>query len=340
MSCILTCEELYGMSIEEVFKSLIVLDENGCFALRSTAEGGGGGSYTFPANHGRVAYVSTSGNDSTGAVSNISKPFLTTGAAITALTAFGGPNPGSLVILSATSTVTISNYDYGSMVEDLSIHVMCRTELIFAGTNCIFSILNINSGNTVSVNTTTSFAIVANANIQCNSFTIKSTAQGSFDYFGTINCNYLIAPNNVNIACVFDICNWKYGMTLGTLGGVNYNNINPKRWRGKLSQNDTDAPTADIIIENDLGETLVLTRAGIGEYKLESPGSQFLILYTYITLSPPNLNAISQGAVINIGDIDPTASHFHVWTLDSFLGPSDTVLKNTDLLIEIYPEKY
>lgn len=335
MSCLLTCDELNGMDWETILRSLIVLDDNGCFALRSTASGGG--SYTFPANGGRIAYVATGGNDATGAVGNISKPFLTANAAITGLTAFGGANPGTLIILSSAAAVTISNYDYSSMVEELSIQVMCPVELIFSGNNCVFSTLNTISGNTITINTQVSFAVVDNCNIQCNAFKIKSTSQGSFDYFGTINCNYLVVEDNVNIACDFDTVEWSTSCLIGTVAAFDYNKINPRIWEGKVSQADTDPPTIDRVIENTINGTVTTAYDNVGEYRLICAGA-FIPGFTSVDIGHINLVAIAQYGSALQGTI--TSAVVPVFSFDAFNAASNNILFDTDVTIKIWPEKY
>jgi hypothetical protein len=77
-------------STTQCFFDGVVCSPNDAYTLAGlveadvTAFASGGGSYTFPSNSGNVAYVATGGNDGTGAVGNISKPFETVDAAIAA----------------------------------------------------------------------------------------------------------------------------------------------------------------------------------------------------------------------------------------------------------------
>jgi hypothetical protein len=101
-------------STTQCFFDGVVCSPNDAYTLATlvdadvTAYASGGGGYTFPSNSGNTAYVSSGGNDGTGVVGNISKPFLTANAAIAAL---NNAVDGALIIfpqqLKSTLRITI-----------------------------------------------------------------------------------------------------------------------------------------------------------------------------------------------------------------------------------------
>jgi hypothetical protein len=111
-------------STTQCFFDGVVCSPNDAYTLATlvdadvTAYASGGGGYTFPSNSGNTAYVSSGGNDGTGVVGNISKPFLTANAAIAAL---NNAVDGALIILSSTSQIDITDYDTTSYPYSLTI---------------------------------------------------------------------------------------------------------------------------------------------------------------------------------------------------------------------------
>lgn len=329
-------------STTQCFFDGVVCSPNDAYTLAGlveadvTAFAGGGGSYTFPSNNGNVAYVSTGGNDGTGAIGNISKPFETVDAAIAA---FNAANPATLVILSSAAPQVIDAYDYSTNPYDLSIQVLGPVELTLGDTgSCSFGKLSLKSAWNVNVNTQLIFATDEYMDVTCNSFKIKDTSNGVFGFTGTLNCNYFIVEDNLNINIDVDTVVWKTGMLIGVIGGVNYNKINPWEYHALLNQVDTDAPTA-VVLKNSLGETLTYGYVNPGEYTITSPGSKFVVGYTAVAFGAGRYDG---GGLTTLGLTAANAIdeiNFAVYSPFDFAF-SDEELLNTPVNIKVYPEKY
>jgi hypothetical protein len=304
--------------------------------ITAYATGGGGGSYTFPANGGNIAYVSTGGNDGTGAVGNISKPFETVDAAIAA---FNSANPATLVILSSAAAQVIDAYDYSTDPYDLSIQVLGPVELTLGGTgSCSFGKLSLKSAWDVNVNTQLIFSTDEYMDVSCNTFRVEDSSNGVFAFTGTINCNYFIVEDNANINIDVDTINWHTGMSIGVIGGVNYNAINPWEYHALLNQVDTDPPTA-VVLKNSLGDVLTYGYVNPGEYTITSPGSKFVLNNTAVYFGAGRsdgggLTTLGTTAALAVDEIN-----FAVYSPFSFAFANDQLV-NTPINIKVYPAKY
>lgn len=331
MSCELECDEVGGRGWEELFRSMIAKDENGCFALRTNAEGGGGGAaYTFPSNHGNIAYVSSGGNNATGVVGNISKPFLTANAAIAAL------NPslaGTIIILSSTTTIAITDYDYTAMPYNLTASVLCNQSITFGG-SCSFGVLNINSKSDIIVNTQLFFIADTSMFIDCRGFTVEDTAQGVMQYTGIINCSDLSIAENMNINITADVLNWTRSAVVGATIGFTYNKCPPKIWNAKISQEDTVAPIINIVFENTFGVVMTSAYVAQGEFTINNNASLFTIGKTNVFVGAVDHIFNNQAAILmsTLNDLESVT----IFSLDVFLSQANTILNQQTIKIETY----
>lgn len=323
-------------STTQLFFDGVVCSPNDAYTLAGlvevdiTAYASGGGGYTFPSNSGNTAYVSSGGNDGTGVVGNISKPFLTANAAIDALNA---ASDGTLIILSSTSTIEIADYDYTTMPYDLSIQVLCDQVLRIGGSSS-FGNLGLQSNGEVIINTQLIFATDGSMRVNCKTFTVPNTANGNIAYSGSINCDRLVIATNANIEVNADVLIWNQTASVGTIIGFTYNICPPKVWSAKLSQADTDAPTVDIVFVNTFGETMTTARVDLGEYNVGSPSSSFLTSKTRVMLGGFNVDLAGQAGVIQKGTGSNSTVNIHSY--DAFLGAADNIMKELDLIIETY----
>lgn len=330
MSCLLTCEELNGMDIESIIKSLIVIDDNGCMALRSTAEGGGG-SYTFPSNSGNTAYISSGGNDGTGVVGNISKPFLTANAAIAAL---NSANNGTLIILSATSTIQITSYNHASMPNNISVQVLCDVSLYIGGNDSAFGKLGVQTNGEVIIDTRSTFSTNDSLKINCKKLTIPNTSVGSIEYAGCIDCCDLDIAENANINITADVLLWHKSAIVGAVNSFIYNVCPPRVWKASLSQTDASDPVVDFVALNTFAETMSVSRVDLGEYNIISGDSQFDTTKTMVYLGSINYDLVAQCGIIMKGTGTIGAVNIH--SFDAFLSASDNIIKQLDITIETY----
>lgn len=321
------------MDWETILRSLIVLDDNGCFALRSTASGGG--SYTFPANHGNTAYVATGGNDGTGVVGNISKPFLTAQAALAAMDA---NNPGTIIILSSSGPQTIDDISYSDddCPENLTIKDLCSCGIIFTGA-ILFYTLFLETQYAITINTATQWNVDDYYDIQCSAFIVPDTMAGVIlALTGHIDCDNFLIAENANASIVLDVIVWKKSASIGLIDAFTYNDCTPWRWEAKLSQVGTSDPTIDKVLKNTLG-TVATNYVNVGHYQLTSSGL-FADGFTNIILGHLDYGYTGQLAMMMDGE--KTDSSLDFFSLDSFLVNANALLNATDIAIEVYPAIY
>jgi hypothetical protein len=329
-------------STTQCFFDGVVCSPNDAYTLAGlveadvTAFASGGGSYTFPSNSGNTAYVSSGGNDGTGVVGNISKPFLTADGAIAALTTAGGTDDATVVILSSGATIEITDYDYTTMPYNLNFHVLCPSDVSIEG-SCSFGLLRLKTQAAVYANPAMLCATDDSWYIECGAFIVPATANGSLEVSGTINCNTFLVLANVNIVCDFDTVVWRTSCNIETVGGFNYVKINPRIWEGKISQVDTDPPTIDAVIENTINGTITTGYNNVGEYELICVGA-FIPGFTSVDFGNINVVAIAQYGSALQGTI--TTEKVPVFAFDAFNAAANNILLATDVTIKIYPEKY
>lgn len=324
------------MDWETILRSLIVLDDNGCFALRSTASGGG--SYTFPANHGNVAYVATGGNDGTGAVGNISKPYLTAQAALAAINA---TIPGTIIILSSTGAQIINDVSYsdGDAPEILTIHDMCSCGITFTGT-ILFNELYLDTAGTVTVNVDTQWNFDSYARIKCKYFTIPDTMVGAILMTnGLIDCDIFNISENSNASIFIDVINWSKAATIGLIDSFTYNDCTPWEYYAVLRQSGTSAPTA-VVNKNSLGETPTYGYTEEGSYTIDSPGSKFIVGNTEVVFGLPLANGDGVPSQLFYPS-DPTTSAIAFGVYDyTLFAKGNGLIRDMAINIKIYPEIY
>lgn len=296
------------------------------------ASAGGGGSYTFPANHGNVAYVSVDGNDGTGVVGNISKPFENCNAAIAAL---DNTVDGALIILSSSGAQTISDYDFSTMPYNLSVNDLCGCGITFANSNS-FGTLKLDTKGSVVISTDFLFTSDDANVINCNTLLINTTTQGDITVNGTVNCNNLIIPANTNNPSI----------TLGTViwrdtcqisEPVNsYVYINPKRYVGTTTQaGGTGAPTLTSL-SNTLGATITPSRTSDGQYSLTASASVFNSGKTLVKLGANDFTTLGiSRAFFGIQRISATVLELKAFDGDGF--ESDGLMSSLPITIEVYP---
>jgi len=301
------------------------------------ASGGGGGSYTFPSNSGNTAYVSSGGNDGTGVVGNISKPFLTADGAIAALTTAAGTDDATVVILSSSATIEITDYDYTTMPYNLNFHVLCPSDVSIEG-SCSFGLLRLKTQGAVYANPAMLCVTDDSWYIECGAFIVPATSNGSIEVSGTINCNTFLVEANANISCDFDTVQWRTSCNIETVGAFNYVKITPWEYEALLNQVDTDPPTA-VVLKNSLGETLTYGYVNPGEYSITSPGSKFVLNNTAVYFGAGRsdgggLTTLGTTAALAVDEIN-----FAVYSPFSFAFANDQLV-NTPINIKVYPEKY
>lgn len=323
-------------STTQCFFDGVVCSPNDAYTLATlvdadvTAYASGGG-YTFPSNSGNTAYVSSGGNNATGVVGNISKPFLTANAAIAAL------NPataGTLIILSSTSDVEVTNYNSATMPTQITINVLCPINLYFKGDVGTFGSLRVETLYNVYIDTRSSFTISQDILMNCDRLTVLSTAAGDLSYVGTINCNNLVIQTNANILIEVDYLFWKRSASVGTTMGFTYTYCTPRQWKAIISQTDTDDPVVDAVFKNTYGEVFTTNYLSAGQYAILNASSLFTTTKTQVYFGTSNLSTVGSGTVMNKGDI--AVGSVEIFSLDSFIGLVDNQIKSLDITIETY----
>lgn len=294
----------------------------------ATAGGGGGGSIT--ANHGNTVYVSVDGNDSTGQVGNVSKPYKTLAAAVAALEP--GLSGTAIVLTVGANDNALSGYDYNSQPTELHIVNHSTTPVHLTGT-CSFDYCVIDSP--VGVVIATSVFCVANTKLIINAdyVTYTEDCTGTCGSNTTINCNtlWIQTPLTSCSYADFKYLNWKNSLTV-EVDEITYLQCNPMVWKGSISQTGADEPTATVY-DNNTGETLAFQYVDIGEYYIVSPGSKFTPKTFW---NHPSLSAImTPGTSASLRRISD--SELRLLSRDSFGDQADEILVNLPLLIEIYP---
>lgn len=323
-------------STTQCFFDGVVCSPNDAYTLATlvdadvTAYASGGGGYTFPSNSGNTAYVSSGGNDGTGVVGNISKPFLTANAAIAAL---NNAVDGALIILSSTSQIDITDYDHTSMPYNLSVQVLCDQSLRI-NSEAAFGKIGIQTNGDVRIDTQTGFSVDDTLKINCKTFTIPDTSEGSITYSGVITCDDLEIEANMNINIAADVLNWSKSATVGAVNTFTYNICPPKIWKAKISQVDSDAPTVDAVFKNTYGETMTTTRLGAGFYTINSAGSLFIFQKTQVYFGTSDLDVVVAPSIMNKGG--GSDGEVAIYSLDQFLGVADNQIKSLDITIETY----
>lgn len=295
------------------------------------ASAGGGGSYTFPTNHGNVAYVSVDGNDGTGAVGNISKPFENCNAAIAALTA---GIPATLIVLSSAGAQTISDYDYSTHPYDLMVIDYSATGFNFSN-SCSFGTLNLQTKGVVVVTTDFLFACDNAINIDCDTFLISASTQGSVSHFGIINCNNLSIPANTNNpSIVLGTVLWKLSCLIEE-PIVSYTYINPRELRIIASQSDTDDPTFSTLL-NNTGVTFTFDRITNGEYELRSSSAIFSAIKSRVFFGGNNMTTVGAGnANFSAAVVSSTVLQIKSYFSDTF--EADSIMSTLPINLEVYP---
>lgn len=296
------------------------------------ASAGGGGSYTFPTNHGNVAYVSVDGNDGTGAVGNISKPFENCNAAIAALTA---GIPATLIVLSSAGAQTISDYDYSTHPYDLMVIDYSATGFNFSN-SCSFGTLNLQTKGVVVVTTDFLFACDNAINIDCDTFLISASTQGSVSHFGIINCNNLSIPANTNNpSIVLGTVLWKLSCLIEE-PIVSYTYINPRVYKGLITQSGGTGDPTTVVLQNSLDVSVTPTRDNNGTYVLTASGNIFTANKTMVTLGANDFATLATSrAFYGIRRIDNTKIELKAFDGDGF--ESDGLMSSMPITIEVYP---
>jgi hypothetical protein len=323
-------------STTQCFFDGVVCSPNDAYTLATlvdadvTAYASGGGGYTFPSNSGNTAYVSSGGNDGTGVVGNISKPFLTANAAIAAL---NNAVDGALIILSSTTQIDITDYDHTSMPYNLSVQVLCDQDLRISS-SAAFGKLGVQTNGGVSIDTKTGFATDDTLKINCKTFTIPDTSEGSITYSGVITCDDLEIEANMNINIAADVLNWSKSATVGAVNTFTYNICPPRQWKAIISQSDTDDPTVDKVFKNTYGETFTTSRRGAGFYTINSANNLFVVANTQVYFGTSDLDVVTGPSIMNKGG--GSDGEVAIYSLDQFLGVADNQIKSLDITIETY----
>lgn len=299
--------------------------------------GGGGGSYTFPTNHGNTAYVATGGNDGTGTVGNISKPFETLQAAIDAL---DGSSAGQVIILSSSSFgQQITSYDANTNPYVMVIRNLTDSPIEWTGTGDRFvGQFTIETSANVQFNITGggTFNVDDYMNINCRSFLIPGTHACDINHSGVIKCDVIsINANSNNPALSFGIIDWRVAITINE--PISYQKCNPMKWVGVIAADPSSAPVAAYIGENTLGETLSFTRSTAGIYGIQSGGGLFNEK-TFIKFSSAENNGASFKIVYSYQKDSPSLITFQTYdtvnfALDDYVGATT----GTHVEILIYP---
>lgn len=323
-------------STTQCFFDGVVCSPNDAYTLATlvdadvTAYASGGGGYTFPSNSGNTAYVSSGGNDGTGLVGNISKPFLTADAAIAAL------NPavdGALIILSSTTQIDITDYETSSYPYSLTITSFANQDISCEG-SCSFGSLTLKTPSSFIIDTRAIFTIDDIMNVECGTFLVTDTAEGAINMTGVIKCNTLNIAVNALVTISADVIEWSRTAIVGVTGGFTYNICPPRQWKAKISQIDTDAPTIDAVFKNTYGEALSTDYLSTGQYAILSAGNLFTVNKTQVYFGTSNLNTVSAATLMNKGDI--AVGSVEIFSLDNFIGLADNQIKSLDITIETY----
>ncbi len=320
-------------STTQCFFDGVVCSPNDAYTLATlvdadvTAYASGG---TFPSNSGNTAYVSSGGNNATGVVGNISKPFLTANAAIAAL---NNAVDGALIILSSTSQIDITDYDHTSMPYNLSVQVLCDQSLRI-NSEAAFGKIGIQTNGDVRIDTQTGFSVDDTLKINCKTFTIPDTSEGSITYSGVITCDDLEIEANMNINIAADVLNWSKSATVGAVNTFTYNICPPKQWKAVISQTDTDDPVVDAVFKNTYGETFTTNYLSTGQYAILNASSLFTTTKTQVYFGTSNLNTVSAASFMNKGNI--AVGSVEIFSLDNFIGLADNQIKSLDITIETY----
>lgn len=323
-------------STTQCFFDGVVCSPNDAYTLAGlvevdvTAYASGGGGYTFPSNSGNTAYVSSGGNDGTGTVGNISKPFLTIGAAIDSLST---GSDATIIVLSSTSTIEINDYDHSAQPYNISIQVLCDQALRISGASA-FGNLNLQTNGEVIINTDPAFTVDDTLKINCKTLTIPNTADGSISYSGVINCDVLSIATNAGINIAADVLIWNKLASVGTVNSLTYLICPPKQWIAALTQADTDPPTVDVVYLNTYGETFTTDYVTAGKYTIQSAGSLFDTSKTFVEFGAFDLDAPMQAGIMNRGGIATT--EVIIYSLDSFITPADTLMNAQIVKITTY----
>ena len=320
-------------STTQCFFDGVVCSPNDAYTLATlvdadvTAYASGGG---FPSNSGNTAYVSSGGNNATGVVGNISKPFLTADAAIAAL---NNAVDGALIILSSTSQIDITDYDTTSYPYSLTITNFSYQNISCEG-SCSFGLLTVKTPYGFIIDTRTIFTIDDTFNLECDTFKVTGTAEGAINMYGVIKCALLDIATNALVTISADVIEWSKLAIVGVTGGFTYNICPPRQWKARITQTDTDDPVVDAVFKNTYGEVFTTNYEGTGFIKILNAGSLFATTKTQVYFGTSNLNTVGGVSFMNKGDIDP--SYIEIFAYDQFIGLADNQIKSLDITIETY----
>ena len=322
-------------STTQLFFDGVVCSPNDAYTLATlvdadvTAYASGGG-YTFPSNSGNTAYVSSGGNNATGVVGNISKPFLTANAAIAAL---NNAVDGALIILSSTSQIDITDYDTTSYPYSLTITNFSYQNISVESSGS-FGLLTVKTPAQFIIDTRSIFTIDDTFNLDCDTFKVTGTAEGAINMTGVIKCNTLNIATNALVTISADVIEWSKLAIVGVTGGFTYNICPPRQWKAVISQTDTDDPVVDAVFKNTYGEVFTTNYLSAGQYAILNASSLFTTTKTQVYFGTSNLNTVGGGTVMNKGDI--AVGSVEIFSLDSFIGLVDNQIKSLDITIETY----
>jgi len=323
-------------STTQCFFDGVVCSPNDAYTLATlvdadvTAYASGGGGYTFPSNSGNTAYVSSGGNNATGVVGNISKPFLTANAAIAAL---NNAVDGALIILSSTTQIDITDYDTTSYPYSLTITNFSYQNISVESSGS-FGLLTVKTPYGFIIDTRTIFTIDDTFNLDCDTFKVTGTAEGAINMYGVIKCAVLDIATNALVTISADVIEWSKLAIVGVTGGFTYNICPPKIWKAKISQVDSDAPTVDLVLRNDYGEVFTTNYVNLGWYEIVNAGNVFSTTKTVVTFGGVNQEAVGQAGFIEFGNI--LVGKVPIWTFDTFVGLSDNIISGQLVIIETY----
>jgi hypothetical protein len=312
------------------YQRLVTVEDLIRFEDNLPAPSGGGGS--IDANHGNVAYVAVDGNDGTGVVGNISKPFQTCNSAIAAL------EPGTdaaLIVLSSSAAQTISDYDYSSMPYNIMVKDYSGAGFSFANSNS-FGKLMLETKGSVVVSTDFLFVCDDAIHIDCETFLITSATQGAVNHIGVINCNtFTISANTNNPSIDLGTINWKVSCDISEpLNSYVY--INPKVYKGLITQDGGTGDPTTVVLENSLGVSLTPSRDSDGTYIFTASGNIFAANKSMFTLGANNFTALALSrAFYGIQRIDNTKIELKAFDGDGF--ESDGLISSMPITIEVYP---
>jgi hypothetical protein len=198
--------------------------------------------------------------------------------------------------------------------------------------------LSLKSAWDVNVNTQLIFETDEYMDVSCNTFRVEDSSNGVFAFTGTINCNYFIVEDNANINIDVDTVSWHTGMSIGVIGGVNYNAINPWEYHALLNQADLAPPTA-VVLKNSLGDTISYAYVGEGQYDIDSPGSKFVVGYTAVAFGAGRSDGIGLTTLGLTSALGINKISFAVYS-PAIFSYDNNQLVNTPVYIRVYPEKY